>query len=80
MFWYISKILSGETIKEQKLRKMVAIYIMRNAMQLMTTTIYPGSVKLVSENQMFEELEIPTRSSRVCELKIGWKLILISSY
>lgn len=46
-----------------KVDKEVAIYILRNAKRLVTASIYPGSVKLVSEHQMFEELEIPTRSS-----------------
>ncbi|KAL1195176.1 F-box/FBD/LRR-repeat protein [Cardamine amara subsp. amara] len=55
-----------------QVEKEVAIYILKNARQLSTASIfYPDSVNLVDKLKMFEELEIATRSSRACELTMG---------
>ncbi|KAL1195174.1 F-box/FBD/LRR-repeat protein [Cardamine amara subsp. amara] len=54
-----------------EVEKDVAVYILKNARRLVTATIYPDSDKLVNlvrKHQMFEELEIATRSLRACEL------------
>ncbi|CAH8300793.1 unnamed protein product [Eruca vesicaria subsp. sativa] len=55
-----------------KVEKEVAVYILNNAKRLVTATIYPPvAVSLVRRHQMFEEVEIATRSSRACELTMG---------
>ncbi|XP_013614647.1 PREDICTED: putative FBD-associated F-box protein At5g56820 [Brassica oleracea var. oleracea] len=54
-----------------KVEKEVAVYILNNARQLVSATIYPSSVSFVRKHQMFEEVEIATRSLRACELTMG---------
>ncbi|KAL0793751.1 hypothetical protein Bca101_065128 [Brassica carinata] len=59
-----------------EVEKEVAVYVLNNAKRLVTATIYPFSVSLVRKRKMFEEVEMATRSSRACELTMGWKLNL----
>ncbi|KAF8047510.1 hypothetical protein N665_2990s0003 [Sinapis alba] len=55
-----------------EVEKEVAIYILKNASRLVTATIYyPDSFELERKLHMFKELEVVSRGSKSCELRMG---------
>ncbi|XP_019086807.1 PREDICTED: F-box/FBD/LRR-repeat protein At5g56420-like [Camelina sativa] len=68
---YQLKTLEWRNYGGTQVEKEVAMYFLKNASRLVTATIYPDSVKLARKHKMFEKLDIATRSSRACELRMG---------